>query len=413
MAKCALKFLFAFLLAVCLVITPLVGFPQAGVSGLLTDDDLVVTNELADGQALVYAVSAGSEDSAETIAANTQKISRILYSRLVALGIRDAKVTVLSDRTLAIVLPYNSESAAINNTVGARGAVSFRTTQSTTASAFLTNEDIESVRVTYTANTSGNPSYYLNFHLTDEGMKKYTEKTTEAASSTRYVYVYVDDELISSVNVTEAVTENDFSIGSLSQDTAVVAAMLINSGVLPYEITGSAKYVTAVNQGSYKGLFIGLFICAVLASAYLIFKFRLAGVGAAISVIASLGASLLLSNVFGLTLGLTGVAAFFFAALLILFANYVILRAAKLNGSAPRAAVRAAFSEKKFFVVDVLLLPLAVAIAMMFYGNIYTALFSDLLFIGTLSGALSLLITYLTVGALSDAGKTGAQAFGN
>lgn len=410
MAKCTLKLVLAFLLAVCLIVVPLLGVPQK-ISGLLTDDDLYVSDEIAEGQVLKFTLSADSSADAQTLAENAKKTAKTLKSRISSLGVSEADVNVISSKEVDVIVPFNEQGAALANTVQVIGK--FEMKASSSEDAFITNDDLQGafVAVDNSTSTSSSVKYSLILRFTDEGMKKLTETTTQIAGTTRYVYLYMDGESITSKSCSEAITENDVFFGGLEQSAAAWNAALINSGMLPQSVSYTTSSASAENPGAFGGMFIALAVCALLACAYLLFRFRAAGIAASLGVISALGLGMIFVSIFTLPISLKGIVCFVFIALCALLACFVLLENAAESKAAPFAAFKEAFSRKKFFIIDLVGLPLVISIAMIFYGNTVTALFSYMLFVSSVTTLAAIGVCALAVSALNDAGAE--RAFGN
>ena len=408
MAKCTLKFVLAFLLAVCLIVIPLLGIPQK-LSGILTDDDLYVSDEIADGQVLKFSLSEGEEGSDP--AENAKKTAKVLKSRISSLGVSDAEVNVISDSEVDVILPFNEQGAALANTVQVVGRLELKASSSETS--FITNDDVQAafVALDESTSTSSSVKYSLVLRFTDAGLKKFTENTTAIANSTKYIYVYMDGESVTSKSFSSAVTSNDVFFGGLEQSVAAWNAALINSGVLPQSVTYTTSSATAENPGAFDGLFIALAACTLIACTYLIFRFRAAGLAAALGVVSALGLGMIFVSLFALPISLNGVICFVFIALCALLGCFVLLENAASSNASPFMALKTAFSQKKFFIIDLVGLPLTISIAMIFYGNSVTMLFSYMLFVSSVTTLAALGVFTLAVSGLSDAGAK--RAFGN
>ena len=417
MAKGILKFTLAVLLAVLLVMIPLLGIPQLGFSGLLTDDDITISNELAEGQLVHFALAADTnKNSAEVLKQNADKTAQILRRRLSALGYSDSDVSVVSNRDIILTLPFNTDTSVVKEKLAITGDFLFKDSNGKT---IISSKDIESCvpfyNTGYDSNGNGTVSYYLAFYLTEDALKLYTEKTTEIAKSTnKYIELFVDSTSLSRLNVDSAVTENGFSFGPFEYADALWYSTMINAGPAPQTIAPATYSVEPVlGNGAFSMLFAAALIALVILCAAGFFFLGFSGLTLTLSTVCTLGMTLILNTVFALGVSLSSVAAVALSAVLCILVTTVLLRNAKAEtASNPYTCLKLAFKKSVWLLVDLLALPFAVALAMMWYGNVFTMLFANLLFIAVVSTAFSLLITLLTVSALADLGKKRACAFG-
>lgn len=417
MAKSTLKFALAILTTLCLVIIPILGIPQLGFSGMLTDNDIDISNELAEGQLIQFTLAVDSKADADTLTKNANETARIIRKRLSVLGYSDAQVNVLSDRKVVAVLPFNADVSIVKTKLGITGDFIFKDNSGKT---IISSKDIEECSAYYTTSYSstgeGTINYYLSFHLTDEAMKVYTEKTTEIAkSSNKFVKLYIDSTQLSQLTINEAVTENDFSFGPFSSEDAIWFANLINEGPLPQTtVTVTHGIEASFGSGAFGGLFIALIVSFVIAAVIFIALFKLSGLSIAVSTAAAMGSTLTLTTVFDLGISLSGLATVFFTAVLAILLNSVITSGAKLQQSENvRASYLLSVKKNAWLIVDLLALPFIVGIAMMIYGSVYTVIFADLIFIAVISAAISFGINYLFISAFNDAGKKKTCVYGN
>ena len=419
MAKSILKFVFAFLLAAVLVIVPLLGIPQLGFSGLLTDDDLNVTNELAEGQLVQFHFSLDSTKDEATLQNNANRTAEILRKRLAALGYREAEVNVLSNRKVDLILPFNADASLVKNRLALTGEFIFKDNNGT--KLVSSAGDIVNCAVTYAteydSTGAGTTKYYLAFTLTEEALKKYTEATTKIASSTtnNYVQLFVDSASLSRLTISEAVTENGFSFGPFEYEDAVWYSTMINAGPLPQSVAPSTFSTAPVlGQGAFTGLFIGALVIAVLAAVACWIVYKTSGLAMILGAVSAMGVTLVLNTAFGLGVSLMGLCAVLFSWLLCLLVQALVMNAAKKESSSdPILCFGRVFKKSPWLLVDLLALPFAVSLGMMLYGNIYTMLFAELVFVAVVATGVSLLVSWLCITALADANQKRTQVYGN
>ena len=165
MAKSSMKIVLTFLLAVVLVMIPLLGIPQLGYSGLLSDDDITLSNELAEGQLVRFYLSANTEKGEEVLKENANKTAEILRNRLASLGYFESDVAVLSNRDVILTLPFNTDVSLAKEKLAATGNFMFKDADSKVILA-SGDGDIASCGVYSQVSSSGTLSYYLGFNLT-------------------------------------------------------------------------------------------------------------------------------------------------------------------------------------------------------------------------------------------------------
>ncbi len=413
MAKSIMKFALAFLLAVVAVMIPLLGIPQLGYSGLLSDDDINISNELAEGQLVRLFLSVNTDQGEEVLKNNANRTAEILRNRLSSMGYYESDVALLSNRDVIFTLPFNADVSLVKNKLSATGNFIFKDADS---KEIISSKDIEACSVYSQATASGTIEYYLGFHLGDEAMKLYTEKTTEISKSTdKTIQLYVDSTSLSSLKVEEAVTENDFTIGPFAYDDAFWYASMINAGPLPQAVAPATYAVEPVlREGSFHMLFVAALIAVIVIAVAAVVFLKLSGLAVAFGTVCALGVALALNSAFDLGVSLAGVCCMFFAAILTLFALICVLLAAKDEPSSNAyTCLKNALRKKAWFLIDVLALPFAISLAMMIYGNVFTQTFANLVFISVLACAIGLLVALLVISALADAQRNKSSVFPN
>lgn len=410
-----MKIVLTFLLAVVLVMIPLLGIPQLGYSGLLSDDDITLSNELAEGQLVRFYLSANTEKGEEVLKENANKTAEILRNRLASLGYFESDVAVLSNRDVILTLPFNTDVSLAKEKLAATGNFMFKDADSKVILA-SGDGDIASCGVYSQVSSSGTLSYYLGFNLTEEALKRYTEKTTEISkSSDKYVQLYVDSTSLSRLNITEAVTENGFTIGPFEYEDAVWYSTMINAGPLPQAVSPAVHAIDPVlGEGVYTMIFVAALLALVVIAVACVILLKLSGVAAAFATVSALGAAMLLNTAFGLNVSLASVLCISFSVILTLVTVIPLLLSAKeQNSNNVYTCLKMTIRKKLWFLIDVLALPFAISLAMMIYGNVFMTTFANLVFVSVLAAVVGLLIAMLVISAFADANRKKSCVYGN
>ena len=188
----------------------------------------------------------------------------------------------------------------------------FRKGSSSTGEEILSGDDVASASAAYNE-TEG---WVVQLKFNSDGASAFAAATTELAANNGTISIWLDDSNISTATVNEAITGGEAIIkGNFDQDSASTLANQINSGSLPFALSAESYSTISPSLGA-KSLDVMVqagIIAFILVALMMIFRYRLPGTIAVISLMGQVAATLaVVSGYFsvfpGSTLTLPGIA---------------------------------------------------------------------------------------------------------
>ena len=242
----------------------------------------------------------------------------VIEDRLVGLGITDYESYVDNNKNRIIVrFPWKSDEADFNpqtaiDEIGTTAKMVFRKGSSSTGEEILSGDDVASASAAYNE-TEG---WVVQLKFNSDGASAFSAATTELAANNGTISIWLDDSNISTATVNEAITGGEAIIkGNFDQDSASTLANQINSGSLPFALSAESYSTISPSLGA-KSLDVMVqagIIAFILVALMMIFRYRLPGTIAVISLMGQVAATLaVVSGYFsvfpGSTLTLPGIA---------------------------------------------------------------------------------------------------------
>ena len=242
----------------------------------------------------------------------------VIEDRLVGLGITDYESYVDNNKNRIIVrFPWKSDEADFNpqtaiDEIGTTAKMVFRKGSSSTGEEILSGDDVASASAAYNE-TEG---WVVQLKFNSDGASAFAAATTELAANNGTISIWLDDSNISTATVNEAITGGEAIIkGNFDQDSASTLANQINSGSLPFALSAESYSTISPSLGA-KSLDVMVqagIIAFILVALMMIFRYRLPGTIAVISLMGQVAATLaVVSGYFsvfpGSTLTLPGIA---------------------------------------------------------------------------------------------------------
>lgn len=242
----------------------------------------------------------------------------VIEDRLVGLGITDYESYVDNNKNRIIVrFPWKSDEADFNpqtaiDEIGTTAKMVFRKGSSSTGEEILSGDDVASASAAYNE-TEG---WVVQLKFNSDGASAFAAATTELAANNGTISIWLDDNNISTATVNEAITGGEAIIkGNFDQDSASTLANQINSGSLPFALSAESYSTISPSLGA-KSLDVMVqagIIAFILVALMMIFRYRLPGTIAVISLMGQVAATLaVVSGYFsvfpGSTLTLPGIA---------------------------------------------------------------------------------------------------------
>ena len=257
-------------------------------------------------------------DDVEATDAQMAAAKTVIEDRLVGLGITDYESYVDNNKNRIIVrFPWKSDEADFNpqtaiDEIGTTAKMVFRKGSSSTGEEILSGDDVASASAAYNE-TEG---WVVQLKFNSDGASAFAAATTELAANNGTISIWLDDSNISTATVNEAITGGEAIIkGNFDQDSASTLANQINSGSLPFALSAESYSTISPSLGA-KSLDVMVqagIIAFILVALMMIFRYRLPGTIAVISLMGQVAATLaVVSGYFsvfpGSTLTLPGIA---------------------------------------------------------------------------------------------------------
>ncbi|WP_337808480.1 protein translocase subunit SecF [Gemmiger sp.] len=257
-------------------------------------------------------------DDVEATDAQMAAAKTVIEDRLVGLGITDYESYVDNNKNRIIVrFPWKSDEADFNpqtaiDEIGTTAKMVFRKGSSSTGEEILSGDDVASASAAYNE-TEG---WVVQLKFNSDGSSAFAAATTELAANNGTISIWLDDSNISTATVNEAITGGEAIIkGNFDQDSASTLANQINSGSLPFTLSAESYSTISPSLGA-KSLDVMVqagIIAFILVALMMIFRYRLPGTIAVISLMGQVAATLaVVSGYFsvfpGSTLTLPGIA---------------------------------------------------------------------------------------------------------
>ncbi|MBQ3427518.1 MAG: protein translocase subunit SecD [Clostridia bacterium] len=226
----------------------------------------------------------------------------------------------------------------------------------------LEGTDVKSAKSQYGQPTqNANSQYYVQVEFTAEGAKKFADATATAAakaSPNNIIQIVMDETIVSAPRVSEKIDSDSCVIsGSFTAEEASRLANQINSGNLPFEMKKISQSTVGAELGSdalptsQKAAAIGI----VLVMLFMIWRYRVPGLVADLSLLIYTGLICLAMGVFHVNLSLSGIAGIVLSIGMAVDADCIIFERIKeelVLGKSIRAAVDSGFSKAFSAILD-------------------------------------------------------------
>ena len=330
----------------------------------------------------------------------------IIKTRLASLGINDNEIysDPQSDRII-VRFPWqagesNFDPEGAVKELGEMAELTFRkgTDSETdeegntvpTGDIVINGSDIAEAGYTQQPDSYGNLEWVVTLKLNASGTEKFGTATSELAGSQTPISIWMDNNMISSPTVNNAITNGNAVItGNFTSESAKKLADQINSGALPFKIiTKSFKTISpTMGEGSLDAILLAAYIAFALIAVYMIVLYKVPGFVAVIALCGQIAGSIAaITGWFGFmpgaTLTIPGIAGIILAVGMGVDANIITgerikeeLRSGKSLDSAIRVAYKRAFSA----ILDGNITNVIIAIILMGAFGVPTSFFSKIL----------------------------------
>ena len=306
-----------------------------------------------------------------------------LRLRLDSNGLNEATVSeqVSEDqKRLRVEIPAVTDPNEAIEYLGAMASLSFKDPQG--------NEVINGTHVKEAAPVTQDGKIMVQLQFTGEGQSLFAEATGRLVG--QQLSIYVDNVLISSPNVNEAINSETCVIeGDFDAETAKQLANQIKSGTLPFALQPISQNSVGAQLGDdalNKSLIAGG-IGLLLVMLYMIIMYRMCGLVADIALVGYIAIVALIINGFGIQLTLPGIAGIILTIGTAVDANVIIFERVKeeiKSGKTLRASVDAGFNRAFSAIIDANITTIIAAVVLWYFGSGTIIGFAKTLFIGTL-----------------------------
>lgn len=297
-----------------------------------------------------------------------------LRTRLTNAGFTEANVARQGSDRIRVEIPGIDNHEEVVAIIGTPAHLEIRDPN---GNVVVEGKDFESCGAQWV--NDGQTQAGVGFKLNEEGTTKFAEATTEFKGKT--LDIYLDDELISSPTVNEAITNGEGVItGSSDAGTqesvewAQNLAMLLQSGALPLDISEIETRAISATLGleAIDGAVIAGICGLALIIIFMIAVYRLPGVAASMALliyvlivfytVAITGAQLTLQGIAGILLGI-GMAV---DANVVIFERF---REELKQGRTPMNAVKFGFRNAGRAILDSNVTTLIAAVCLLLFGT--------------------------------------------
>ena len=236
------------------------------------------------------------------------------------------------------------------------------TFQDTDGNVVLEGTDVASAKSQFgKPNQTDNSQYYVTVNFTSEGAKKFADATAAAAaksSPNNRIMIVMDENVVSNPQVREKIdSESCVITGQFTAEDAAKLANQINSGNLPFEMKKISQSTVSAELGAdalpTSQLAAGIGILLIML--FMIWRYRLPGLVADLSLLIYIGLICLVMGVFRVNLSLSGIAGIVLSIGMAVDADCIIFERMKEElalGKSIRASVESGFSKAFSAILD-------------------------------------------------------------
>ena len=338
--------------------------------------------DLRGGVSVTYQVTNDSftaEDMSDTIYKLQLRVAE--YST-------DATVYQEGTDRITVEIPGVYDTETVIEELGRPGSLQFATEYETTTDEetgetvyqatedglVLTGDNVSSAQAgTQSDSTTGSTDYVVQLELDSTGASAFATATSEHIGDA--IYIIYDGEIVSAPTVQSAITDGNCVIeGMGSYESAETLASTIRIGSLSLTLQEITSKVVSAKLGSNAistSLLAGL-IGLGLIIIFMIIRYRIAGVAAALAMVFYAGGILVLLNAFNLTLTISGIAGIILTIGMAVDGNVIInarIREELKAGTPAEIAIKDGFKKSTSAILDGNITTLIVAIVLLIFGS--------------------------------------------
>ena len=238
----------------------------------------------------VEAVYTPDIEDAKITAKDMDAAKAIIETRLVGNNITDYEVfTDNSTHQIIVRFPWSADQTDFDpiketKELGQTATLTFRKGESSTGNVLVEGKNVVSAESAYDPEVG----YYIALKFDSVGKSKFATATAANVGST--ISIWMDDQMISSATVNEAITGGEARItGSFTAEDASTLANQIRSGALPFALSSDDAKVQIISptlgSDALKVMLIAGICAFAVICVLMILRYRLLGIIASISLL--------------------------------------------------------------------------------------------------------------------------------
>ncbi len=311
------------------------------------------------------------EDGETVTAEDMQQLVTVMNNRVNELGVSEPIIQVEGNDRLIVELAgvYDPEQAI--EIIGKTAQLEFRDPD---GNVLLTGADLEDASAIIDNTTTADKMNQVSLTFNEEGAQKFYDATSRFVG--QIIYIYLDDEVISSPVVQSPIPNGQASIsgGFATYEEAATLAALLRGGSLPFDIEVLSKNTVGPTLGadSLSASLQAALLGFVLLFLFMILYYRLPGGWACISLIVYALILLWVLNLLNATLTLTSIAGFILSAGMAVDSNIIIyerIREELRKGKSLKAGIESGFKRAFTTILDSNLTTLIASIVLYYFGT--------------------------------------------
>ena len=283
----------------------------------------------------------------------------------------EAQVSIQQGNRIRVEVPDVSDPEEIFDSIGKPAKLEFKITEGVDADAVLTGSNIQNVYASY---NSQDGEWGVTVVFDAEGKQIFADVTTQHVNES--LYIYVNNELISSATIKEAITGGTtFISGSYTEQSAEQFATQIMSGTFAVNLTLLENSVISATLGedALKYSLIAGIIGLFLIFAFMIWRYRMMGVVASCSLCVYILLMLFfLQAIPGVQLTLAGIAGIILSVGMAIDGNIIVferIREEYATGKRIEGSIKAGLKRATPSILDSNITTIIAAIILWIFGT--------------------------------------------
>lgn len=379
--------------------------------------------DLVGGSRIVYEAELPEGYDTNNLSDDMQTAQSMIRQRLTNKGFTEATVALTGDNRITVEIPQITNPEEAVQTLGTTAQLIFADVD---GKEWLTGSDIKRATAMYGRPTGQElvDEHYVQIQFTDEGTKKFSEATASiaarASDGTNLLAIIMDDQIISSPQVSQQLTENTCVIsgGSFTLESAKELADLINVGQMPFSLkqvelrsVGPQLGANAL-QTSLKAGIIGIGLVCL----FMIVMYRVPGFVACLALGFYIVIEAVVFSLIRVNLSLPGIAGILLSIGMAVDANVIIFERVKEEiraGKTVKSAIESGFKRAFTAILDSNITTLIAAAVLFWKGTGTIVGFATTLGIGVIvSMFTALTVTHFLLNRMIDFHIRSPKAYG-